>query len=295
MHERDYLGELSSAVASYVRTLQAVGDCLAAACPAVGAAYRQRIHRLGSRLIYDASREAVTESAAMVATELKDYGVTASSHMSRPYLEVERGTDALRQMIQSLAASQNLYALQLQQLAARMETAVYPHHPEQLVKVIAAHVAELRDCAAGIRQGAGVLCAHAGEELDAISARLSKTQIHDPYTGLLSRSEMERQIEVRKANEITFTLLVFQLNSSAGEDLLRKVAARLETQFRAQDLIARWDDKQFLVLFLGVAELAQARAAQALQQITGPYTLDDGTTVQIDVELCVAAPELAAA
>jgi hypothetical protein len=52
---------------------------------------------------------------------------------------------------------------------------------------------------------------------------------------------------------------------------------------------------KFAVFFLGDNELAQARAAQAVQCISGPYILDNGEMVLVEAKAHLLQTELATA
>jgi hypothetical protein len=49
--------------------------------------------------------------------------------------------------------------------------------------------------------------------------------------------------------------------------------------------VSRWTDTDFLVLFQGPPEVAEARARQILPWIGGKYLLDSGETVQIAAQV----------
>src|SRR5260370_9745676 len=81
MADTDILHSLHTTVHCYLATLLATADCLADACPHVGGPYRTKLNRLKSRLAFDSSAEAVEESAAKVASELKDYSSKAAAYL----------------------------------------------------------------------------------------------------------------------------------------------------------------------------------------------------------------------
>jgi GGDEF domain-containing protein len=131
-------------------------------------------------------------------------------------------------------------------------------------------------------------------ELTAVEQRLKESEVTDPLTGLMNRREMERQIEARKSAGEPPVLLQFQLSGDVDDDVAKQVAARLASQFRHKDFVARWTDTEFIVLFQGPVEIAQMRADQIVPWIAGRYLLDNGDSVQISVEARLMQPELVA-
>jgi GGDEF domain-containing protein len=129
-------------------------------------------------------------------------------------------------------------------------------------------------------------------ELAEVSERLRDAEVTDRLTGLMNRREMERQIDQRKAAGDDPVILVFELTGEVRDEIAQQVAIRLTSHFRHQDLICRWTDREFLVMFKGAREIAQARTEQIVPWIAGKYALDDGSSVEIGVEAGLVAPHL---
>jgi GGDEF domain-containing protein len=110
-------------------------------------------------------------------------------------------------------------------------------------------------------------------------------EISDPATGLLNRSEMERRIEVcRTANPDAPVLLRFTLSTAPPDQVSRRIGEKLTSHFRPQDLIGRWSETEFMVLFDGAREIAKNRAAQAICWLAGTYPTSDGGNLDVAVE-----------
>src|ERR1700731_286713 len=125
--ERDYLAELSSSVACYLRTLTAVADCLGRACPDVGTSYRKRIGQMRARLSFEPTREAIKESVGTLEAELTDYAAVAAQYMSRHDIDVRCAILTLEDIGESMAHQSKVHGSRLQELAVRMETADPAH------------------------------------------------------------------------------------------------------------------------------------------------------------------------
>jgi len=77
------------------------------------------------------------------------------------------------------------------------------------------------------------------------------------------------------------------------DEVSKQVAARLDSEFRYRDLLCRWTEYEFMVMFEGNAEIARARTEQIVPSIAGRYPLDNGESVEIRVDAGLVAPQLA--
>lgn len=292
--EHRQLDVLHNVVNSYLSTLLALADCVAAACPPVGGPYQNRLARLRTRLAFDPSPDAIAESQEAVERELKEYAHRASAYVASYGVELQRAVDALESIVKSLAQRQDFYGERLRQFAAQLEVTPLPSDPQDLAEVAALQAAGLLECVESMANDTQSLVARMHSELAAVTRRLREAETTDRVTGLMNRREMQRQIEARKQAGEEPVILVFELSGDLPDEVARQAAARLSSQFRHQDLICRWDEYEFLVLFRGSAELAQARAEQVVPWIGGKYPLDDGGFVEIRAEAGLVAPRFLA-
>ena len=61
------------------------------------------------------------------------------------------------------------------------------------------------------------------------------------------------------------------------------MGARVASQFRYNDLVCRWSEREFLVLFQGPLDVAQVRSAQVAPWVAGRYLLDNGEIADIRI------------
>jgi len=294
MTETEQLNALHTAVSSYLTTLLAVSECVGDACPEVGGPYRNRLGRLRSRLAFDTTPEAMTESTVVVESELKDYSKKTANYIAHHAIELRRAIEALETIVRSLAQRQDFYGARLRQFAEQMQTTPYPTDPEHLSEVVSLQAAGLLGCVESMANDTQSLVVRMRAELADVSERLQDAEVTDRVTGLMNRREMERQIDQRKASGDDPVILVFELTGEVGDEIARQVAMRLTSHFRHQDLICRWTDREFLVLFKGAREIAQARTEQIVPWVAGKYVLDNGVAVEIGVEAGLVAPHLLA-
>jgi GGDEF domain-containing protein len=293
MTEAEQLSALHTAVASYLSTLLAIADCVGTACPEVGGPYRHRLSRMRARLAFDTNSAAIVESNATVEKELAEFAGKSAHYIAQHGVELRRTLGALETIVKSLAQRQEFYGARLRQFAAQMETTAYPTEPEHLSEVVALQAAGLLGCVESMNNDTHSLVSRMREELAATTQRLEEAEVTDRLTGLINRKEMERQIAQRRAAGEEPVLVVFELSGDVSDEVSRQAGARLGSQFRYKDLVCRWDEYQFLVMFQGGLEIARTRTEQIVPWIAGRYPLDNGETVDIHVEAGIVAPDLA--
>jgi GGDEF domain-containing protein len=285
MFEDDTLQTLHATVHCYLSTLQAVADALAQACPPVGGPYRQRLSRLRARLAFDSSASAIEESCTVASRELQEYAGKASLYVEGHRVEFRRAIAGLEDTVRTLAQRQDFYGARLRQFAMQIESMPYPPTSSQLdAEVTALPVAGLLSCVESMSHESQSLLKRMRDEMARVERRLAEAEITDPVTGLMNRREMERCIEAAQARGESPVLLLFEFRDHLPAEVAQQVAARLASQFRHIDLISRWSDRQFLVLFQGRAEIASLRAEQVEPWIAGRYLLDTGATLETVVE-----------
>jgi len=293
MTDAEQLSALHTAVTSYLATLLAVADCVGEACPEVGGPYRHRLTRLRSRLAFDTNSEALTETTGAVEKELAEFARKSARYVAQHGVELQQAIGALETIVKSLAQRQEFYGARLRQFAAQMQTTPYPTEPEHLSEVIALQSAGLLGCVESMNHDTQSLVVRMREELTQITQRLQDAEVTDRLTGLMNRKEMERQIALRRATGEDPVLVVFELSGDVRDEVSKQVAARLDSQFRYRDLLCRWTEYEFMVMFEGNAEIARTRTEQIVPCIAGRYPLDNGESVEIRVDAGVVAPHLA--
>jgi GGDEF domain-containing protein len=286
----------------YLSTLQAVADAVREACPPVGGPCGQRLSRLRARLAFDSTTGAIEESCAIASRELREYAGMAFGYVERHRVELRRAIASLEDVVRTFAQRQDFYGSRLRRFAAKMENG--PSLPdsdrgnsENPDESIASQVDGLLSCVESMSHESQSLLERMRDELERVETRLVEAEITDPVTGLMNRREMERRIEAVKARGESPVLLLFEFRDPLPREVAQQVAARLGSQFRHNDLLSRWSNCQFLVLFQGLAETARTRAEQVEPWIAGRYLLDTGaafeTVVQAGLVEEAAAFELA--
>jgi diguanylate cyclase (GGDEF)-like protein/PAS domain S-box-containing protein len=132
--------------------------------------------------------------------------------------------------------------------------------------------------------------------------RLTRLALADPLTGLANRAALTQDIEERLAGELSVTLLFLDLDRfkvvndslghSAGDELLRTVAARLAGACRDGDVVSRLGGDEFVVVASGLEEDGAVRLADRVQAVLSEPVAVSGHEVVVtaSVGIVVASP-----
>ena len=285
---RDYLLELSNAISCYLSLMSAIGECVGRASPEIGGVHKRRIEQLRTRIYFQSTPKTLKTSLKVMEAELSDYAVAAVNYLEQRDLEVRRTITALENAIDKLAARYSLLCGQLAELAGKSET------PESAAVVISPRFAvqDLRQLAEALKDETETALGAVREEIATAEQFLGGATRTDPSTRLLNAGEITRQMEAYRASGATFSLLLFELLGPVTEPIMRQAAERLEKQFRPRDRVARWAEAEFLVLFHGPADVAEARGTQVAKLLAGNYELASGRKVEIIVHSQLLDPEI---
>jgi GGDEF domain-containing protein len=246
-----------------------------------------------SRLAYEPSPEIVEESAKAVRAELADYSHQAAAYLERHGLDLRGAIEELFATVRALGMKQELHCSQLRQICKQMETAVYPADPAQLREIVTLHATSLQRCVNDLSYDWQALLIRMKVELVEAERSIAEAECTDPVTGLMNRREMERQMEAQKAKGSNPTLIAFTVNLGLPDEVVQQITTRLTSQFRSNDLIARWSGNEFMVLFRSTPDVARSRAVQVPAWIAGRYLADNGGPVQVEASGEVMEYEMA--
>jgi two-component system cell cycle response regulator len=132
---------------------------------------------------------------------------------------------------------------------------------------------------------------------------LESLALYDPLTGLANRRLLNDRLSValvharRSANAVAVVYLDLDgfkqindtLGHSAGDSLLKLVAARLVAAVREEDTVARLGGDEFLIGLWHISDTdyATAVASKAIEAVSQPYSIE-GHTVRITISAGVA-------
>ncbi|MEQ1946269.1 MAG: hypothetical protein ABL995_03720 [Bryobacteraceae bacterium] len=285
MGDRDLLSELGQTVAAYLKTVRAVSECVESACPEVGRPYHSRIMRLRSRVAFQATPQAIHESADALHTELQSYAMATSRFLDSQNSELRHSVTTLEQAAEKLALRVEHFATDLRRLADQIESGDLGADAGPL------YARALRGSVEAMAGESVALMTDARRSLHESGLRLADAQMTDDATGTVSRSEMLRQIQVRREADIGFTPMVITLGGEVDDAVMRQAAAKITSRFRHNDVLGRWGACEFLLLFQGEPGLAQYRMEQVLPFLSGVYSTAAGQAVDVDASAVILDSE----
>jgi GGDEF domain-containing protein len=293
MANQSHLNAEHTSVDCYLSTLSAIADCIGNICPEVGGLYGNRLNRHRARVAFDSSPQILEQSCIGVQAELKECAARAAEFLGQRVGALRSALVAQERNVRILAERQGFHATRLHQLAGTMGTTELPVDAEESRQILELQAAGLLSYADNMKAEIESLLARIQGELGLSERQIHEAGITDPITGLTNRREMERCIEARKVAHESPVLLQFHLTGAINDEVIRQVAAKLSAMFRPQDVVSRWSDTDFLVLFEGARGIAQARGERIVPWIAGRY-LVDGEVIDIGVEVWLMHPELVA-
>ena len=269
---------------AYLSFVAAVADCLKNSCPPIGTPYHLRLNRMRARLAFDPSPEDFAEGTELIEQQLRDFASQSSSYVALHSTEFRRMMEALLETVRVLGMKQDHYCSRLREFATQMATTAYPADPEHLAEVVELQTVGLQSCVESLSHDWQSLLGRMKAELVEAEARIANADITDPITGLMNRREMERQILEQRGQGTAEVLIQFSFNSGLPDEIVQQIAQRLVSQFRHNDVIARWAGTDFLVLFRSTPENAKSRLDQIVAWAGGRYLADTGGPVEVRLE-----------
>lgn len=284
-----------TALACYLSTVVAIGNCMAEVCPSVGAMYRDRFLKLPRRLGFDATPQALQQSREAVETDLLEYSRTASAWIAAGSNHAAMLLEHLRTTEETLAASADLQRAFLDDLAEHIGTSAEVDDEAQLRVAFKRYAAGLR---AYSRRSMSEKLATVDdlrrrrEEIDAWLAEATASNFNDPETGLLNRSAAERRILTQIAKKRPFCVILVgwteqgsihtRIKDAAAGQIVKDLGDRLAATIRPYDVIFRWSQDELITIF----EASKAEIASRARQIAG-WLGDGACTVEAGGETAV--------
>lgn len=262
-----------TALACYLSTVVAIGNCMAEVCPSVGAMYRDRLLKLPMRLGFEASPQGLEQSRDAVATDLLEYARTASAWNAAGSNQAAALLDHLRETEETLVAAADLQSAFLDDLAAHIATSAEVDEEAQLRTSFKRYAAGLSAYARRARTdklAAIEDLRRRREEIEAWLASATTSTFVDQESGLLNRAAAELRIETEIRKKQPFCVIVVGRAASSGQ-VVKDLADQLAGTIRPYDMIFRWSQNQVVTLF----EAAHDEIAARVQQING--WLGDGS------------------
>lgn len=282
-----------TALACYLSTVVAIGNCMAEVCPSVGAMYRDRLLKLPRRLAFDATPQALEQSRYAVETDLLEYARTAGAWTRAGSSHASVLLEHLRETEETLVASADLQSAFLADLAEHIATTAEVDEIAQIRTSFKRYAAGLHAYARRARtekMEAVEDLRRRRQEIEAWLAEATASIFIDHETGFLNRAAAEVRIETEIGKNLPFCVIVVgrtqedgALERTAADQIVRDLGEKLAATIRPYDMIFRWSQDQLMTVF----EASATDIAARVRQIGG--WLGDGTcAVEIDGNIAVA-------
>ncbi len=295
----------SAALTCYLGAMLAMAKSMRSVCSRAGLVYGDRLMRLPRRLGFDAAPEKLKESRELLEADLAEYTeattawVDAGSNLAREILEI---TTALGPCT---AEGQNLHTTMLEDLAEQMSVSAEVDSNADLRAALKRYALGLRSY---LRQRGDERLSSLkdlqcrADQLAKWLTRADPANSTDLTTGLPNRLELEGQLEVCWHSPTALSALIFEweeldpLPQDAGQAIAKQLADRLADLVRPRDMIGRWGDRQFAVIFECSSKDAAQRAGNITHWLAGNYSaVVEGAmkTVPVGVKVSVLERESA--
>jgi len=261
-----------TALACYLSTVVAMGNCMAEVCPSVGSMYRDRLLKLPRRLGFDATPRALRHSREAVETDLLEYSRTASAWTAAGSKHAAGLLDHLRETEESLVASADLQNAFLDDLAEHIATSAEVDEEAQLRSSFKRYAAGLSSYARKARSeklAAIEDLRQRRREIEAWLAQAASSTFIDSETGLLNRAAAEMRIETEISRKQPFcAIVVGRTEEGSAQQSMKELGDRLAATIRPYDMIFRWSQNQLATIF----EASEAEIAARVRLIAGWLT-----------------------
>jgi diguanylate cyclase (GGDEF)-like protein len=284
---------LPMAVAAYRSALVEMGNCGLDACPALGEELKQGLCRLGDGLCAEISSEAVEKTETGVREQLQNWGRRTAQHYQQKTSEVKNILLVLAHTAESVGERDQRCAWQITEVTTRLKGIA---NLEDLSEIRGA----IEKSASDLKTSIDRMAAEGKAAIDQLKSQVSTYQTRleeaeeiasrDRLTGLRSRLWVEGQIEQSLHAGAPFCIAIIDIDKFkrvndehghlAGDELLKKFAAKMRSVCRDTDTIGRWGGDEFILLLHCRIIEAQTQIDRLREWVCGNYTVQGSSGPQ---------------
>jgi diguanylate cyclase (GGDEF)-like protein len=290
---------LPAAVAALRSALVEMGNCGRDACPALGGELKQSLGNLAQRLCKEITCSDVEETESRVREELQEWGRRAAEYYRKQSGDVKEILLMMARAAESVGERDQRAAAQINEVTTHLKSIANLEDLTEIRESIKQSATKLKSSIDRMAAEGKAAINKLQGEVSSYQAKLEEAEeiaARDALTGLHSRLWVEGQIEQALHARPPFCVAILDLNEFkrvndehghlVGDELLKKLAAKLKSVCRSTDTIGRWGGDEFLLLLhCGISE-ARAQIDRLREWVCGNYTLAGNSG---PVKLCVAA------
>jgi diguanylate cyclase (GGDEF)-like protein len=281
-----------------------MAECGQRAFPSLGEELNRRLTQIHGSLAKPVG-DRLTSAAREVEAELAVWAGRAIQHHAESEREMQEIIAALARTAESVLARDEKYSEEIGSLGGELRGIAGMSNLGEIRRAILESAGALRNCVEKMAQENKRSVHDLSAQLEEYRERLRVSEhlsTLDPLTELANRRAFEKQLQYRIEIGKPFALIFIDLNDFktvndryghlAGDDLLRQFGGELRTQFRANDLVARWGGDEFAVLVTGGLTLAEGQILRIRRWALGEYNVRAGAeTVKVTLDACLGAAE----
>ena len=252
------------ALAAYSEAVSAIGAAGALAMPPISRDFHQSLDALAKRLAPGASPETIESVRAGVASELCQWGQSASRYFKDK-------SDVVREIVMVVARTAEVvgerdtrYAGQFGDLTGRLREIAGLENFASVRTNLIESAAELTACVSKMTEEGHQALEQMRAQVEVYRGRLEDAERRasvDPLTGLSNRRATEEALAERIRQNRPFSVILLDLNNfkavndslghTAGDDLLKQFSTELRAQFAPSDTVGRWGGDEFIGILEG--------------------------------------------
>jgi diguanylate cyclase (GGDEF)-like protein len=288
---------------SYLSAILDIAETVLAIYPEIGATCHEQLTRLRARLAFEANIKTLEESRITLHQALQEFAVRASHYNKTLSDELNRTVAMVAQGEDTRSERNVRYVANLVDFLDQVEKALQSGD----VSKLAAQAAELRSFTESIEIDTRDAFIQLLDQMREFQRRLREAELlasRDTLTGIANRREFNRHLAARIESEREFCMLLFDLDSLkfhndrfghlCGDEILKQLAARLNSQVRARDFVCRWGGDEFAVILDCGLDPGVTRSQQIAQWLNRPYHITvEGKEMMIPVHVSVGIAEYA--
>jgi diguanylate cyclase (GGDEF)-like protein len=292
-YEDRHSQDMATVIGCIRTTMLVVGRCAAQIGTPYSMDLEQRLQGLEKRFSFKPS-----------ASEIKRIALQADS-----FIEDSRAkTDDIKSLLLTLADTVQLVGNydhactgQLEDLSRSLASAAALDDVSQIKTSLARNIAQIKSSVGQMRRNSQDIVMQLKQQISAYEQKLEFAEaiaFKDQLTGLANRCRIEQQIQWNIQHELTFCIVMFDLNHfkpvndefghSAGDNVLKQFSSNLQAVTRAGDLLGRWGGDEFIAVTMCKESEGRSYIERVNNTVFGKYRVPIENN-QFGIDLQVSA------